>query len=382
MLAASIAYAQSNPMDRLNGRWIDPKNGKRVDIQPSTFGWEALHSEFGSMSVVTTGEAGANIKMSGQAAGETLDCLYYIVFNLSGDMTLERKAGPPDKCFAGRLERGMTPSEVAAQAAAAEAAARKTAEAKAAADAAIKRAEEEKQSELERIQKLREYEKRLKAEGPSELLDVELIYFARDADEGIIKDALFKAKVAFSDRASTESRKANAVVCGSDVSISAVKKTIRILMESGVKIYAIHPSGYPQFPKRITIEGSDAVNSSHMPITYKELESLEECQFLKRKPIPSFSQINRCNYEIELFVRYYDPVNEWVNKRFRLAPGEQSSPVAARNENFYFFWRATTGSFKSARRDGAIVRQISDGSMQYFNHVRTAEPLVRSVPCG
>jgi hypothetical protein len=111
---------------------------------------------------------------------------------------------------------------------------------------------------------------------PSELEGVRVKYFPRNADQGLVTNALDAAGIPFIPESSKETRLSNVVTCTPDVDALAVQKVALAVLQGGVQIRAIVPSIHPEKRQFITIETYDGYDDDPV-IAAHEIRSLTAC---------------------------------------------------------------------------------------------------------
>ncbi|MFK4525739.1 hypothetical protein ABIF90_003720 [Bradyrhizobium japonicum] len=384
---AVYGHAQEKDLELIVGRWTHDASGEFIQVMPSFSGWEALHSHYGQFAITRDGRAGANLKMSGRGptSGSVIDCWFYVSVNNATKMTWSLREGPSDKCLSGVYTKVPTAAELAAMRAAEAAEKARTEEARRAAEAAARKAAEEEAARVAEAQRQREERDRRARLGPPSLREIDLVYFDRDEDDGLISRAFERHNINYSTRASSETKPSNVITCTPDVDTRAVRALARILIRAGMKILSVEPSEHPQFKQRITVE-SYIQDKRRPPITEDDLDSITECYF--RHPIVQTYKIkfiSDCRYALYIWLLYYVDGDwkmasvGWLHPGRTLLAKDRAVEIESRRNEFWYFARsARGGDMTPASPDkNSVRRRLPDGTYVSFLAARGGETELR-----
>lgn len=113
------------------------------------------------------------------------------------------------------------------------------------------------------------------AEPPSELDGIDVHYFEKEADHGLIAQILSDAKVSFQARIPESDTESNVITCTDDVSGPAIVRLATLLLENGVRIRAITRSIH-RVSNRLTIETYGRHTDKDI-LTLDDIAGITEC---------------------------------------------------------------------------------------------------------
>jgi hypothetical protein len=286
-------------------------------------------------------------------------------------MTWALRDGPADKCLSGVYTKAPSAAELAAMRAAEEAEKSRTEEARRAADAAARKASEEEAARIAEAQRQREEKARRARLGPPALREVDLVYFERDEDLGLVTRALESSNVNYSTRVSVEPKPSNVVTCTPDVDMRAVKTLVRILIRGGIKILGVRHSIHPQFKNRITVE-SYVIGNRRPPLVDSDIDSISECDFWHDIPAYKIRFTSDCSDPLYVWVLHY------VDGDWKIVPvgwvrnGRAPKPavylgyeIQLDTDTFWYAARREDGT-NVKWADRTVGRTLPDGSSLYF----------------
>jgi len=112
---------------------------------------------------------------------------------------------------------------------------------------------------------------------------IDVVYFKKDRDDGIVEKALSRTGIGARVMASSTylgydftPDKTDTLACTRGISVAAIKKVALALLNNGIELRGISvmDANYANITSRLTIEST---NNSARPLTRSEIEKLSEC---------------------------------------------------------------------------------------------------------
>ncbi|MFO1159328.1 MAG: serine protease [Reyranellaceae bacterium] len=161
--------------------------------------------------------------------------------------------------------------------------------------------------------------------GRPSLSGLDILYFEKAIDEGVVEEVLRRERVTFRPIKSSPGYvdETNVVTCGSSNAVGVAKWLAVQLLDAGVRIKGIAPQANP-VEKKITIEHYPEY--VRQPVLTKErLSAISRCPGWSEIVAPSIKITNSCaNRYLDTYVRYFHPTREeWITAvKYGLKPGE------------------------------------------------------------
>jgi hypothetical protein len=111
---------------------------------------------------------------------------------------------------------------------------------------------------------------------PPEFAGVDILYFPKAADEGLVADAFSAIGIKYREGTPEGFDPSNVVSCTPDVPIEAVRKVAIALINKGVKLRGIAPQTWPGVRMRITVENYWTYVEKPL-LTTEDIDNIDRC---------------------------------------------------------------------------------------------------------